>query len=518
MSYALYRAPYWIPDPHNLLHPEGTEYQGFQPTFETDIFDAQYSAGFRSNRAGWNYDLSYTFGTNKVDYTIGNSLNQDLEEFSPTVFFAGGYEFKNNIINFDASKRLFQKLFLNFGAEFRQENFIATPGQEASYFGAGVQSFPGLQPQNAADAKRSNIGAYLDLGYDFTENFFAGAAARYENYSDFGSKVTYKVNARLKSSENRYSVRASLSTGFRAPSLHQIHLSNIQTLISGGTVSNQGTFNNNDPVIRKLGVEPLKEESAINFTAGFAGRPLNDLYVSLDFYQIDVDDRVVYSSSIASSDTNTTVGRILADNNITSLKFFINAVDTRTKGVDLVANYTINKLILNLAASVSDHSIRGRVKTPDVLEADGVDIFDRKEQSRILTARPTEKFILGASYNFNPLVVSLSANYFGEVTWQHVNNGLNGADLGNGPLPTEDEAFDQTFAAKTLLDLNIGYQVNRNFSLNVLVNNLLGTYPDKIDTKGDFVTDLGGRFVYPWEVNQFGFNGRVITAGAKVHF
>ena len=175
-------------------------------------------------------------------------------------------------------------------------------------------------------------------------------------------------------------------------------------------------------------------------------------------------------------------------------------------------------MILNLAASVSDHSIRGRVKTPDVLEADGVDIFDRKEQSRILTARPTEKFILGASYNFNPLVVSLSANYFGEVTWQHVNNGLNGADLGNGPLPTEDEAFDQTFAAKTLLDLNIGYQVNRNFSLNVLVNNLLGTYPDKIDTKGDFVTDLGGRFVYPWEVNQFGFNGRVITAGAKVHF
>jgi len=91
-------------------------------------------------------------------------------------------------------------------------------------------------------------------------------------------------------------------------------------------------------------------------------------------------------------------------------------------------------------------------------------------------------------------------------------------DLGNGPLPTDDAAYDQTFSAKTLIDLHASYRITRQLSLSLLVNNLFSVYPDVIDTKGDFVTDLGGRFKYPWEVNQFGFNGRVITAAANIRF
>lgn len=501
-SYALYRAPYWIPDEFFLKHEEGTTYEGFQPTFETDIFDSELTAGFRSEKLGWHYDFSFTHGNNTVDYTIGNSINLDLAEASPTEFRAGGYEFNSSIINFDISKLVNEKLFFSFGAEFRQENFVTNAGEEASYFGAGAQSFPGLQPQNAVDAKRSNFGAYIDLGFDVNENLFIGGAARSENYSDFGTSTTFKLNGRLKTSDDNISVRGSVSTGFRAPSLHQIHLSNIQTLVSGGTVSNQGTFNNNSPVLRKLGVDKLKEETSTNFTLGIAGKPIKGLFFSADLFQINLDDRIVYSSSIASNDPTTTVGGILAQNNITSLKFFINAVNTTTKGVELVANYKMDKLSLNSSAAFMDHEIDGTINTPTVLANDGADIFDRKEQSRILSARPNTKVIVGASYDLNPLTIGLSGIHFGEVTWQHA----------------ADPAKDQTFSSKILLDLTASYKFTREISIGLLVNNLLGTFPDKIDTKGDVVTDLGGRFQYPWEVNQFGFNGRVIVGTANFNF
>lgn len=517
LSYALYRTPYWIPDPFFIKHKEGTEYQGFQPTFETSIFDAQWTTGFRSQAKGWNFDLSYTFGKNSVNYKVDNSINVDMMELSPTVFYPGGYEFNNNIINFDISKLFFQKLFVSIGAEFRQENFIAIEGDEASYLGSGAQSFPGLQPQNAIDAKRTNAGVYLDVGYDITENIFLGGATRFEDYSDFGENVTFKVNGRIKTSNNRFSFRGSISSGFRAPSLHQIHLSNIQTLISAGTVSNQGTFNNDSPVLRQLGVNKLKEETSTNITVGFASRPIDGLFLSVDLFKIDLDDRIVYSSSIFTNDTTTTVYRILQANSITSLKFFINAVNTSTKGIDIVASYDWGKLRLNLAASFLKHTIEGKIKTPKVLEDDGVDIFDRKEQSRILTARPTEKVILGLSYNFDRVIVGVSGIYFGSVKWQHVNNGLNGVDLGNGPLPTNDAAFDQVFSAKVLTDLYATLRITHDISFTVAVNNLFNVYPDVIDTKGDFVTDLGGRFKYPWEVNQFGFNGRVVLATVNLN-
>ncbi|MCH8034054.1 MAG: TonB-dependent receptor, partial [Bacteroidetes bacterium] len=311
-------------------------------------------------------------------------------------------------------------------------------------------------------------------------------------------------------SDNKFSVRGSISSGFRAPSLHQIFLSNIQTLISAGTVSNQGTFDNDSPVLRQLGVDKLKEETSINISFGIASRPIDGLFVSVDVFQIDLDDRIVYSSAIFTNDTASTVYRILQANSITSLKFFINAVNTRTQGIDVVASYDWGKLRLNFAASFLDHTIEGKINTPKVLEDDGIDIFDRKEQSRILTARPNEKVILGASYDFNPVTVGVTGIYFGSVTWQHVNNGLNGVDLGNGPLPTDDAAFDQTFSSKALVDLFASVRITNEISFTVSVNNLLDVFPDVIDTKGDFVTDLGGRFKYPWEVNQFGFNGRVI--------
>lgn len=525
-SFALYRTPYFVPDPFNLLHEAGTEYQGFQPTFETDIRDNNFTTGFKFELFSFNVDLSGTYGRSAVDYMVNNSINPALGASSPTSFDVGAYTFSNTLANLDLSRN-FGQVSIAFGAEVREERFTAKPGEPASYIAGGVQSFPGLQPDNAVNATRENFGLYGDIEWDLTENLLIGGAVRYEDFSDFGDNTSWKVNGRYLLGAGKGAIRGSYSSGFRAPSLHQIYLSNIQTLVSGGTISNQGTFNNVDPIIRNgLGVPQLTAETSKNISAGITYKPVSNLSLSVDFYNVKVDDRVLFTGEIGfDGDDNSTnpVEQILLDNSITSLKFFVNAVNTNTSGVDVVVNYNNIELgdgLLGatLAANFNETKIEGQIATPSLLAANGYEIFNRKEQSRITSSRPKSKILLGLDYNINKWNFALNNTYFGEVSWQHSNNGLNGGDFGNGPIPTEDEDFDQTFAGKIITDLIISYEFCTNFSASVSVNNLLNVYPDEIDTKGDFVTDLGGRFKYPWEVNQFGFNGTTINGGVSFKF
>jgi iron complex outermembrane receptor protein len=499
ISYALYRTPYWISNTSGL-YPSG---EGFQPTFEADINDLTFGVGVKGRQGKYMYDVSHMVGSNTVNYTVRNSLNTAMGSASPTTFYPGGYSFSNQVTNMDIARRLNDKAFLSLGTEFRTERFQARAGDEASYFGNGAQSFPGLQPQNAVDAMRYNFGMYAGVDYDVTDALLVGITARLENYSDFGQNFSYKANGRYRINSNM-SMRASYSTGFRAPSLHQIHMSNIQTLISGGTISNQGTFNNESSVVRLLGVSSLKPETAQNITAGFTAKFGDHIDLSADVYSVDVNDRIVYSSSIASSDTNTTVGQILAANQITSLKFFVNAVNTNTQGIDLVGTYSNlaignGSLDINLAANLNRTVIVGNISTPAAIAAAGVDLYDRKEQGRILSSRPQTKFIAGLDYSMSKWTMNLTNSYFGSVTWQH----------------GSDPSKDQTFAAKWITDLTFSYAMSEKCRLTFGINNLLDVYPDTIDPMGDPVTDLGGRFLYPWEVNQFGFNGRIFSASCR---
>jgi|TARA_B110000908_G_scaffold39595_1_gene47855 iron complex outermembrane receptor protein len=519
-SFALYRAPYWVPDPHNLLHAVGTEYQGFQPTFETDVVDNNFTVGAKWKMHGFDIDLSGTHGRNGVRYEVNNSLNPALGASSPTSFDVGGYAFSNNLANLDISQN-FGKINLAFGAEIKEERFRATAGQPESYIGGGVQSFPGLQPGNALTAKRDNYGIYGDVEFEPSEKILLGAAVRYEDFSDFGENTSWKVNGRY--SLNKGAIRASYGTGFRAPSLHQIYLSNIQTLVSGGTISNQGTFNNVDPVIRQgLGVPQLTAETSENLSAGFTLKPLNNLSLSVDYYNVKVDNRVLFTGEIGYIDGSVgnpqnPVEDILEANSITSLKFFVNAVDTETSGIDLVANYRnielgSGKLGATIAANFNETKITSKdadpateglqLEAPGILGANGYDIFNRKEQSRITSSRPKSKVLLGLDYDVNKWNFNFNNTYFGEVTWQHASTPAN----------------DQTFTGKVITDLIISYDFSDKISARIAINNLLDVYPDVIDTKGDFVTDLGGRFKYPWEVNQFGFNGTVINGGVTFKF
>lgn len=514
-SYALYRTPYWRPTDFGLLTPKGQPYNGFHPRFDVDVFDNTQVIGIRNTVDDWKYDISLTRGGNTVDYTVPNSINTTMGPKSPTIFRVGGYEFSHNVFNMDLN-RGFDWFTLSVGTEMRVENFIAKAGEEASYIDgndpqgygpAGAQSFPGLQPSNEVNAYRYNIGAYVEGNADITDNLLLNIALRTERYSDFGNVTNYKVASRYKLMDDKLAIRGSYSTGFRAPSLHQIYLSNIQTLISAGTVSEQGTFNNESSILRLLEVDRLKPENAKNLTLGIASKPFDRFTLSLDFYNIEIDDRIIFSSSIATDNQNTALYNILQSNNITSLKFFTNAVSTRTRGLDIVASYSgidfaSGKLGINVAANLNKNEIVGAIATPDPIKAGGVDIFDRKEQSRILTARPNTKVIIGLSYDKSRFKASLNNTYFGAVTWQH----------------GENPNFDQTFSGKWVTDLNLGYQFSEKVGFGIIVNNLLDVYPDEINTFGDVVTDLGGRFRYPWEVNQFGFNGMTLSANLNVKF
>lgn len=502
ISYALYRTPYWITNDFGFYNGEG-----FQPTFQADINDVTFANGVKGKMGDWMYDISNTIGSNSVDYTVKNSLNLAMGAQSPTTFYPGGYAFKTNITNMDFARRLNNKTFLSVGTEFRTENFQALAGGVPSYWGNGAQSFPGIQPQNAVNATRYNAGMYAGLDYDVNEDLLIGATVRSESYSDFGDNFSWKVNGRYKMMDEKVALRASYSTGFRAPSLHQIHLSNIQTLVSGGTISNQGTFNNESSVVRQLGVEALRPELATNISVGMTAKMGSNFTISVDAYDVSVNDRIVYSSSIASSDSTTQVGQILQANAITSLKFFVNAIDTRTQGIDIVSSYRgigigSGSLDVNFAANMNQTEIVGDIATPAAIAAAGVDLFDRKEQGRILSSRPQSKFIFSADYHMGDMDLTLGSTRFGSVTWMH----------------GSDPAKDQTFAAKFVTDLSIGYQLSESSRLNMSINNLLDVYPDPINTMGDPVTDLGGRFLYPWEVNQFGFMGRMYLLSLNYQF
>ena len=503
-SFALYRTPYFpgIPGQNsledNVLYDGAGAYQGFQPTFETDIKDILFTAGSQFTIGGFNADLSATYGMNQVDYTIGNTINPSLGANSPTQFDAGAYAFGNIIGNLDVN-RSFGKVTMGAGVEARQERFKVTEGQSESYVGGGAQSFPGIQPSNALNETRTNIGAYGTLDWDISERFLIGGAVRYENYSDFGGNTSWKVNSRYKLGEAGV-LRASYSTGFRAPSLHQVFLSNIQTLVTGGRIENQGTFNNVSPVVRRLGVAPLFAETSKNILAGLTLKATTNSTISLDYYNVRVDDRVLFSGEISGEDdngvANVAVQQILNDNSITSIKFFINAINTITQGFDYTMRYknidfASGKLALNLALNVNRTNLEGDTETPTSLGGYKNKIFNRKEQSRVISARPNMKFLFGGDYKIGKFKTNLNNTYFGEVTWQHAS----------------DPSKDQTFKGKVVTNLSLGYDFSDSISFSAQVNNLFDVFPDEIDPKGDPATNLGGRFKYPWEVNQFGFNG-----------
>ncbi|QXP73640.1 TonB-dependent receptor [Tenacibaculum sp. AHE15PA] len=483
-SFANYRTPYWksvVTEPYlaDLFpgsHPTNAGgFDGYVPTFEGVLNDFNATLGFKAKKNGWNSDISVTFGGNKQSYAVNNSHNSSYtltdpvwddannngqvdpgeavfnnnkyRENSPTSFNPGGTAFNHVVGNIDISRILSDNVSIAFGSEFRSEVFEIIAGSTASYEGGGSDSFAGNNPINSGSFNRYNLGGYVSLDWDINKDFLISGTARAENYSDFGSTFVWKISSRYKFADDKYTIRGSVSTGFRAPTLHQIYTEKAQySFADDGGIEINGLVNNVSPTAKALGIPKLRPEESTNVTVGFGAKPMRNVSFTVDYYKIDVDDRIVYTNPI--------------NNN----QFFVNGFSTTTSGLDFVASFNrielgAGKLGFNLSGNYTIENER----TSDLPQFDGQDVLDRANLALMFTSRPKTKWILGTNYNVNKWDFSLNNTYFGKTTFKQ--------KFMSDDLRTE-------FIPKIVTDLAINYRFTDKISIALNVNNILNVIPE----------------------------------------
>jgi iron complex outermembrane recepter protein len=498
---------------------------GFLPQIHSSIIDKSLAVGIRGKLGDWDVDFSNTYGKNSFNFNIKNSFNASLQKASPFEANAGGFAYAENTVNFDVSQYfddILSGFNFAFGAEYRLENYEIIAGSEVSYAQyntlgnvhdptdpdsevptdffdsarpGGIQVFPGFRPDNEVNEFRNSMAAYVDVEADFSETFLATAAVRYENFSDFGGTLNGKVSLRIKASDN-FNIRGGLQTGFRAPSLHQIHYNSTSTLFVDGVPFEVGVFSNTSRIARVLGIEQLKEETSFGATLGFtANIPSANMKITVDGYVVNIDDRVIETGQFTDGG-NAELAALFAQANAERVGFFANAVDTQTKGIDVVINQkgdlSDNLSLSNTLAFTFSETDIDNVNIPSAIAAAGLDdtFFDKTSRIYIRKAVPRVKGNLSHNLkigeNFN---IFLRNAYFGEVT-----------EATNSPTP-------QTYGGKIVTDLTFGYNLGENTRITVGANNLLDVYSDQtVDFRS------GGRFIYSRRSQQFGTNGRFLFA------
>lgn len=496
------------------LYPEG-----FSPRLRTVISDDAFTLGFRGLKNTWNLDLSNTIGRNMLDFNVENSNNASLGQASPTEFYSGGFFYAQNTTNFDAFRTFnaLEGINVAFGAEMRIERYQIIKGEETSYIdgmdsvqvgpsllpaAAGAQVFPGFQPDNELSEFRTNNAWYLEVESKLSTDFLLGTAMRYEVYSDFGDQLTWKLSGRYKF-DDRYSLSAGLSTGFRAPSLHQFYFNNVSTQFVNSNPLRVGTFNNESTVARAFGIGALKPELSDHISLGFIGKPNEDFTVKVDFYDIRIRDRIVLSGRFDEG-----YEAILAPLGVGAAQFFTNAVDTRTSGVDVVLNYRVKmpryEFFSLLAANWTSTRLQGGIQASGALAGEEEVLFNREEISRIEEAQPNFKIISQNNLKYRKFSFDTNFTLFGRVQYIHPDDG----DPANWTLNTftgNIESRDQTFSPKLITDLTVAYEWNDNFRFLIGGHNITDVYPDEHDHEGN---TSHGSFQYSRRVQQFGVNGR----------
>ncbi|MBY0476588.1 MAG: TonB-dependent receptor [Chitinophagaceae bacterium] len=550
-SFANFRTPYWRTDA-GLLHkripgapnytggndPLYEGYLGYVPTFEGDLFDYNATVGLKNVKSGWTHDVAVTFGGNQILYTVENTVNRTLGTASPTSFKPGGSKFSHIVGNYDISKSITNNFSLAFGSEVRSETFEIIAGDTASYSGEGSNSFPGIRAENARTNKRFNVGVYVDATYDVTKDFLINAAIRGEKYSDFGDAFVWKASTRYKLADGKAVIRASASTGFRAPTLHQIYTQSTQASFAAGTIQLSGLFNNRSKQAFALGVPLLTPEKSVNLTFGVGLTPVKNLSITIDYYNITINDRIVYSSSINTNDKllanpTTELGRILKGSSVgagnfdlASVQFFINGVKTRTQGIDLVMNYKNivigeGKLGINLAGNYTfRNEILGSPNEPPAIKSANASILSAQIKSLITEGRPQYKAVLGFDYSINKFGFSLNNTLFGTTKFQDLDNGAAYSDLSISVSNDRNVMNDikQVFSPAVVTDLNIGYSFTDKISVNIAVNNLLNVLPkwklESLNADGQKVLDnaaakdlLEGFLSFSGRYRILGYNG-----------
>ena len=499
---------------------------GFNPIEHTKINDFNFNNGLKFKLADFDIDLYNSLGNNQFLYNIENTVNATLGAKSKTSFDAGGHSLLQNTTGFNATKAysVLQGLNVAFGSEFRLEQFKIYKGEEQSYAAydvngnivtpntpanllvtnpssgnvrpAGSQGFPGYSM--GVKQNRNNFAGYVDTELDVTKNWMVSAAARYENYSDFGSTLNGKFATRYKIS-NQFAFRGSISTGFRAPSLVQKYYGLNFTNFQGGKLVTIQLASNNSALAKAAGIPQLKQEKSVNGGAGFTFNS-HKFTATVDGYYVKVKDRIVLTGNFDQSDSQ--IGQDLVNAKVDQAQFFANAIDTKTLGLDVILTYNENigsgKLTASFAANLNDMQITS-VHTPANLKGKEDVFLSARERAFILASAPKNKFNLSLNYKIEKFNVNLQEVRFDNVTLI----GYNG--------PTDYQKYEVRYTT----DLSFGYDFTKNFNFTLGMKNLFNQYPSlQKDAVSNGNTESGGIF----DPVQMGFAGRQIFTRVNYTF
>ncbi|MAN65841.1 TonB-dependent receptor [uncultured Hyphomonas sp.] len=479
---------------------------GFLPVIGGDVSDYSLGGGVRGEAGGWDYDVSAVYGSNELDYSVTNSLNASLGPDSQTSFDAGSLAFDQVTLNADIVKT-FDNLLpgetsLAFGAEYRDESFEIGAGEEASYIqgpfpaAAGSQVFPGFTPESEVDESRNAASVYGEVEWVPNEKTLISAAVRYEDYSDFGDAVTGKLAGRYDFTD-QVAVRGAVATGFRAPSLQQQYFTAISTNFIDGVPFEVGTFPATSPASVALGGGQLDAEESTSFSLGTVLTPTNNWFVTIDAYQINIDDQIFLTENLGGDE----VDAVLANAGVTGVqrvRFFQNGIETETKGVDIVTKYAFDFGTLGTldASAAFNYSKTEVTHVPDNLVIPDLELFSRSNRLTLEESAPETKLILAGNYTYQQADFVLRATRFGEVL-----------------APSNDPANDFTLDADWIIDASVNFNVTDQFSVGVGADNLLDEYPTMTPDGLNF----NGIFPYSSR-SPYGFAGRFLYMRASYNW
>jgi iron complex outermembrane receptor protein len=487
---------------------------GFLPLIGSDIFDGSAALGVKGNVRGWAWDLSGAYGTNSFEFSVDSSNNASMGTASPRSFYAGAQRFNQITTNLDLIRAFDRFRFptsIAFGLEARRDNYKLEQGDPDSFREGGVtildgpnagqpaapfaQVFPGFRPVDEADKSRTNVGAYVDIETNLLRQLLVAVAARAENYSDFGSTVDGKLATRYEPVSG-FAIRAGVQTGFRAPSLSQSYFSAVSTnFINVGGVNTPfeiRTFAIGSPGATLLGARELEAEESVNYSAGITARPFESLSLTADYYSVEIDNRIVLSGNFIDPSVRT-----LLENNgifgVSGARYFTNAIDTRTRGIDLVMQYGLNLAPRGLLRFTAGHNqnktrVTRVAPTPPQLAAVSTALFDRVQRALFEVGQPRNNTSLTANYSLRGLSFNVHTQRFGKVTEY---------------MPAVTGAQDQTYGAKWVTDLALSYKFFDRLGLTLGGNNITDQYPDTA------ITANQTRGIYPFDASSstWGING-----------
>ena len=468
---------------------------GFTPRFGGTVTDITFMMGLKGALDnGLTWDISAYRGENEGDFYINNTVNASLGENSPRNFDPGLYRQTDTNFNVDFTYAVSETVNVAFGAEHRKEEFTIGAGQPESYIdgGLGVQGFststngfPGFSPDIAGTFGRANDAIYVDAEWDASEDLLLAAAVRFEDFDGFGSTTNYKVGGNYKLTENM-GVRATVSTGFKAPTSGQLNASNISTLIDNGVLVNKGVIPASNPVAAFAGAVDLQPEESKNFTVGLFGN-LGEFDVTFDYFNIEVTDRLTLSKdfSLTAADIAAlTASGVSGANDIAVFRFFTNDFETETSGFDLVVSTETEWL----GGSTSWNLAYNNTKTE--VTSRGQYIDDAREKS-IEEMSPDTRYNLSANHMMDGWRMLARLSYYGD--WYDSNQDMN-------------------FSGVNVVDVEVSYDLNENSAIMIGGNNI---FDEAGSTKHNGAAGAGNKYS---EFAPMGFSGAFWYAKYSYNF